>query len=302
MKHLILSISSESYAVKRLIEEIETRGDQYEVVNPIDFYAFVSPISNGYDRLYKRGTEKAERIRSKDYDAIIPRIGGSGFEHAAMIVKHLTSNMGKFSTGYERGLKICSNKFLTAQVLSQAKIRNPKQILSHQPSDYKELINMVGGLPCVAKLQRGSLGVGVMLLETELAASTSLRSFQTLSADCILQEYIESGNPKSDIRCVVIGAERKEPKVFAYRRYALDSDFRSNYSISGKGEKVEITEEERQMAIDAALAVGLGFCGVDIIRDVNNNNKPYCIEVNGSPGLKGIENIKIGRASCRERV
>jgi len=135
------------------------------------------------------------------------------------------------------------------------------------------------------------MGVGVMLLETELAASTSLRSFQTLKTDVILQEYIESGTPKSDIRVVVIGPETKEPKIFAYKRYALDEDFRSNYSISGKGEKVKLTDEEKQMAIDAALTIGLGVSGVDLLRDVNNDNKPYVIEVNGSPGLLGIETV-----------
>lgn len=291
MKHLILSISSNSYSVKRLIEEIETRGDTYEVINPSDLYAFISSTTSGHDRVYKRGEDKSERILSKYFDAVIPRIAGAGFEHGSMIVRQLSNNMGIFSTGSERGLKICSNKMLTAQVLSKAKIRNPKQVLAHQPSDYKELIDLTGGLPCVAKLQRGSLGIGVMILNDELAASTSLRSFESLGANVILQQYIETGTPKNDIRVFVIGPETKTPKVFAYKRYALDSDFRSNYSISGQGEKVEITKEEKQMSIDSALAVGLGVCGVDILRDHNENDKPYICEVNGSPGLKGIETV-----------
>jgi len=290
MKHLILSISETSYSVKRLIEEITIRGDEHEVTNPADLYSFTNS-TNGHDRIYKRGVEKSERILSKTFDSIIPRVGGAGFEYACTIIKQLSENMKIFSTGYERGLKICSNKYLTAQVLSKAKIRNPKQVIAHQPSDFKELIDLVGGLPCVGKLQRGSLGVGVMLMETSLAASTSLRSFQSLGIDVILQQYIESGKPANDIRVFVIGPETKEPKIFAFKRYALDNDFRSNLSISGIGEKVTITDEERQMAIDAALAVGLGVCGVDIIRDVNDNDKPYVIEVNGSPGLKGIETV-----------
>ncbi|MBL7105498.1 MAG: RimK family alpha-L-glutamate ligase [Bacteroidales bacterium] len=287
MKHLILS----ALPTVRLIEEIQKRGDDYELINPADLYAFISSTTSGHDRIYKRGEEKSERIKSKSFDAVIPRISGAGFEHGCTIVKQLSENIGIFSTGYERGLKICSNKMLTAQVLSKAKIRNPKQILAHQPTDYKELIDLVGGLPCVAKLQRGSMGIGVMLLETELAASTSLRSFQTLGADVILQQYIESGNPKNDIRVIVIGPETKNVKIFAYKRYALDTDFRSNYSLSGLGEKVELTKEEKNMAVDAALAVGLGVSGVDIMRDALNDDKPYVIEVNGNPGLKGVETV-----------
>jgi len=291
MKHLILSVSSESYSVKRLIEEIESRGDDYEVINPSDLYAYISSTVSGYDRIYKRGEDKSERILSKSFDAIIPRIAGGNFEHGTMIVRQLSNNMGIFSTGSERGLGVCSNKFLTSQVLSKAKIRNPKQVLAHQPTDYKELIDLAEGLPCVAKLQRGSLGIGVMILNDELAASTSLRSFETLGADVILQQYIETGEPKSDIRIFVVGPETKEPKIFAYKRYALDSDFRSNYSISGQGEKVTITDEEREMAINSSLAVGLGICGVDLVRNINNDNKPFVIECNGSPGLKGVESI-----------
>jgi len=295
MNHLILSNSPQSYATDRLIEEIEKREDTYEVINPADLYAYISSTTSGHDRIYKRTEDKSERILSKNFDAVIPRIGGKGFEHSVMILKQISENMNIFSTSSERGMKICSNKFLSAQVLSRRKIRNPKQVLAFQPNDYKELLELVdfksGKSPVIAKLQRGSLGVGVMILNDELAASTSLRSFQTLGASVILQKYIDSGTPANDIRVFVVGPETKEPQIFSYKRFALDTDFRSNYSISGLGEKVVITDEERQMAIDSALAVGLGVCGVDIIRDVNNDNKSYVIEINSTPGLKGVEKI-----------
>ncbi len=291
MKILILTNSPASYATKRLVEEIEARNDEQEVINPADLYAFISSTTSGHDRIYKKTEEKSERLLSKNFDAVIPRIGGSGFLHSVMILRQISSNMNIFSTGNERGMKVCSNKFLSAQILSKHKIRNPKQVLAYRPNDFKELINLVGGLPCIAKLQKGSLGVGVMILNDELAASTSLTSFQSLGVSVILQQYIESGTPKNDIRVFVVGPETKEPKIFAYKRYALDSDFRSNYTISGLGEPVEITEEEKTMAINAALAVGLGVCGVDIIRDSQDNDKPYILEINGTPGLKGVEAV-----------
>ena len=291
MKILILSNNRTGYATKRLIVELQKKKDTYEVIDPTDLYAYISSTTSGHDRIYKKTEEKSERILSKNYDAVIPRIGGKGFDHSVMILKQMTENMNIFSTAYERGMKICSNKFLSAQVLSRNKIRNPKQVLAYQPNDYKEIIDLAGGLPCIAKLQRGSLGVGIMILTDELAASTSLRSFQTLGASVILQKYIDSGSPANDIRVFVIGPETKKPKIFSYKRYALDTDFRSNYSISELGEKVTITKEEKQMAIDAALAVGLGVCGVDIMRDSKNEDKPYVIEINSTPGLKGVEKV-----------
>ena len=295
MKILILSNNPSGYATKRLIVEINKRKDTYEVIDPADLYAYISSTTSGHDRIYMKTEEKSERILSKNYDAVIPRIGGKGFDHSVMILKQLSENMNIFSTANERGMKICSNKFLSAQVLSRNKIRNPKQVLAYQPNDYKELLELAdfksGTNPVIAKLQRGSLGVGVMILNDELAASTSLRSFQTLGASVILQKYIDSGSPANDIRVFVIGPETKEPKIFSYKRYALDSDFRSNYSISGLGEKVKITDEERQMSIDAALAVGMGVCGVDIMRDSKNEDKPYILEINSTPGIKGVEQV-----------
>jgi ribosomal protein S6--L-glutamate ligase len=291
MKHLILSNSTNAYSTKRLQEEIKKAGDEHEVIDPNDLYAFISSTTAGHDRIYRRGAEKSERIKIKNFDAVIPRVAGANFEHGAMIVKQLTTNMGCFSTGFERGIKIASNKFLCAQVLSANKIRVPKQILAHQPTDFKELIDLVGGFPCIAKLQRGSLGLGVMILNDPLSASTSLASFASIGFDVVLQQYLKSGDPASDLRVFVVGPETKEPKIFAYKRYALDSDFRSNYSISKKGEKVKLTDEERQMAIDAALAVGLGVSGVDIMRDAADKEKPYLIEVNSSPGLQGVEGV-----------
>ncbi|TAK72404.1 MAG: 30S ribosomal protein S6--L-glutamate ligase, partial [Gammaproteobacteria bacterium] len=49
---------------------------------------------------------------------------------------------------------------------------------------------------------------------------------------------------------------------------------------------VEITEEERTMAIRAAHIIGLNVAGIDIVR---SHRGPLIMEVNASPGLEGIE-------------
>ena len=115
MNHLILSNSPESYATKRLTEEIVKQKDTYEVINPADLYAYISSTTSGHDRIYKKSQEKSERILSKSFDSVIVRIGGKGFDHSVMILKQLSGNMNIFSTANERGMKICSNKFLSAQ-------------------------------------------------------------------------------------------------------------------------------------------------------------------------------------------
>ncbi|GKT28691.1 hypothetical protein ADUPG1_000813, partial [Aduncisulcus paluster] len=54
----------------------------------------------------------------------------------------------------------------------------------------------------------------------------------------------------------------------------------------GSASQVKITPEERSTAVRSAKIMGLGFCGVDILR---SNHGPVVMEVNSSPGLEGIE-------------
>ena len=49
---------------------------------------------------------------------------------------------------------------------------------------------------------------------------------------------------------------------------------------------IKLTPEERSTAVRAAKIMGLNVCGVDMLR---SNHGPVIMEVNSSPGLKGIE-------------
>ena len=297
MKILIYA-SQPGHSTNRLMEEIskanKLRPDMDisgEVVFAYDLYSYCSETTKGFDRVYKRGAAKSEKLIARDYQAVIPRLAGTGFDFGLVNLRHLNRNLNIFSTGTDAGLRICSNKFLTCQMLSEHGLRVPKQILAHRPTDYKELIDMVGGLPCVAKLQRGSQGAGVFILNDVLAASTALRAMEQAQVDVVLSRFINTGTPANDLRIITIGAETNNPRVFAYKRYAVDSDFRSNYSISGKGEKAKITDEEREMALKASKLLGGGILGVDVMRCSDDSDKPYLLEVNGCPGLAGIEAV-----------
>ncbi len=297
MKILIYA-SQPGFSTNRLMEEIEKAnkrnpGEEItgEVVSAYDLHSYISETTAGHDKVFKRGAEKSRKLIAKEINAIIPRLAGAGFDFGLGNVRHINRNLNIFSTSLENGLRICSNKFLTCQMLSEHGLRVPRHVLAHRPTDYKELIDLVGGLPCVAKLQKGSQGAGVFILNDVLAASTALRAMEQAQVDVVLTRFVDTGTPANDLRIFVIGAETTTPKVIAYKRFSVDSDFRSNYSISGKGEKVVITEEEKQMAITASKLLGGGVHGVDIMRDSKDNNKPFIIEVNGCPGLSGIEAI-----------
>jgi ribosomal protein S6--L-glutamate ligase len=142
---------------------------------------------------------------------------------------------------------------------------------------------MVGGTPVVIKLLEGTQGVGVVLAETRKAARSVIEAFLNLKAHFIVQEYIKEAQG-ADIRCLVIDDE----VVASMQRTAPPGEFRSNLHRGGRAEMVEITEEERQMAIRCTKIMGLNIAGVDLIR---SERGPLVMEVNSSPGLEGIETI-----------
>jgi len=282
---LIIASSTGNYSTERIASEAKKRGHSVTVLTPEDFYLHTSSTTTGHDRIFV----KSKRIFKKDVDVIIPRIG-AGLDFGASVVHHWNQNLGIPTTATADGLLTASDKWKTVQLLSRARVRVPKTTIMKRPEDFGFLVSSVGGLPTVAKLLKGSQGNGVFILETEIAGSTALQTFAHSNMAVLLQQYIETSKEderKSDLRIWVVNGK----VVSAFRRFSLHEDFRSNYSISKHGEKVTLTKEEETLAIRAAEVLGLGCAGVDIMRDINDNGKPYLIEVNGNAAIKGIETV-----------
>ena len=281
---LIIASDPENYSTQAIEQEAKKRGHQVTVLTPDDFYLHVSDV-NGHDKVFV----KSKRVFKKNIDVVIPRIG-TYLEFGAAIVHHWTHNIGIPTTSLAEGLLNASDKWRTIQLLSEHRVSVPRTTLMKKPEDFGALVNTVGGLPVVAKLLKGSQGKGVFILETNLGGSTGLQAFYNNNMTVMLQQFIETAKEeeqKSDLRIWVVNGQ----VVAAFRRLSLHEDFRSNYSISKAGEEVELTEEEKELAVKAADAVGLACAGVDIMRDYRNENKPYVIEVIHDASLKGIQTV-----------
>jgi ribosomal protein S6--L-glutamate ligase len=277
MKFLLLSTANPS---KNLTEAIKKNGHTYEHHRPNDLYLCVSQSENGYDRIYDGSPEldKPQRLKAKDFDSVISRIGSS-LDYGACILRHLTENIGIDCPQTADGLLNARDKMRTTQKLSSNGLKVPRTVMAKNPLHPEFLIEKIGGLPAVGKLLSGSQGKGVMILESALQTNTSLESFAKVEVDLLLQEYIEAG--AKDIRAIVVGS-----KVVVAMERSGKKDFRANISQGGSGKKVELSESDQAICINAAKAVGLEFAGVDIIKD--STDTTYVIEVNGNPGEKII--------------
>ncbi|PIQ38916.1 MAG: 30S ribosomal protein S6--L-glutamate ligase, partial [Thalassolituus sp. CG17_big_fil_post_rev_8_21_14_2_50_53_8] len=173
------------------------------------------------------------------------------------------------------------DKLRSLQLLSRKGIGLPRTGFAHRPDNVEDLIKNVGGAPLVIKLLEGTQGIGVVLADTKKAAESIIEAFMGLNANILVQEFIKEAGG-ADIRCLVVGGK----VVAAMKRQAAEGEFRSNLHRGGSAEIVRLSAAERKTAIDAAKAMGLNMCGVDILR---SNNGPVVMEVNSSPGLEGIE-------------
>lgn len=299
MKILILSNTPTSYSVKKLKTEAEKRKHTVFIINPLDFVPYVSSTSCGHDAIFLKDQETGNinRLYGKDFDVCIPRLSGSNaFNFGVPLLYHLENNLNIPSTSEGLGLQIASNKFLSHQAFSSWKVRTIPTLYINQPIDFKFIVKKLG-LPLVVKTPLGSQGSGVFILTDELSVSTTLSAFSRINKNLLLQKFINTGEPKSDIRAYVVDGE----VVAAYRRWAVDKDFRSNYSLSHSGEKIVLTKEEKEMAVNAAEAVMLpGVCGVDICRDSDQDDRPYIIEANGNASLSGI--TKVTNINVAEKI
>lgn len=273
MKIGILSRKAELYSTARLVDAAKNRGHKVFVIDPLRCYM---DITSHKPAIYYKG-EKLE-----GFDAIIPRIGASITFYGTAVVRQFEM-MGVYSINESVSISRARDKLRSLQLLARKGIGLPVTGFAHSTQFTDDLISMVGGTPLVVKMIEGTHGAGVVLAETRKTAQSVIQAFRKLKANILIQEYIKESN-SSDIRCWVLG-----PKVVASMlRQGPEGEFRSNLHQGGTARKIKITPEERSTAIRAAKIMGLHMAGVDMLR---SNHGPVVMEVNASPGLKGIENI-----------
>lgn len=270
MKIAVLSRNSKLYSTKRLVEAIEQRGHEAFVIDYLKCYMNIT--ANSPCIIYKH--------QPLEFDAIIPRIGASRTFYGTAIVRQFES-MSTYSINPSIAITRSRDKLRSQQILARKGLDMPVTGFAHSPKDSNELINLVGGPPLIIKLLEGTQGVGVVLAETKKAAESVIQTLMGLNANIIVQEYIKESKGE-DIRCFVVGKK----VVAAMKRSAEEGEFRANIHRGGKAQLVKITKDERDIAIQAAQAMGLRMAGVDMLR---SNRGPLILEINSSPGLKGIE-------------
>ena len=271
MNIFILSRNKNLYSTSRLVEAGNKLGHNIRVV---DYMRCYMNITSRKPTIYYGG-ESLGKV-----DAVIPRIGASNTFYGTAVVKQFEM-MHSYCVNTSDAIANSRDKLRSLQILAEAGINMPITGFASHTKDIEGVIESVGSTPLIMKLLQGTQGQGIVLAETRKAAESVMSAFRQLDADIMVQEFIkESGG--TDIRAFVVGDE----VVASMKRIAPEGEFRSNVHRGGTIEKVQLTSEEENMAVNASRILGLSIAGVDLMR---SNRGPLILEVNSSPGLQGIE-------------
>lgn len=195
----------------------------------------------------------------------------------------MLESLGLFVFNSSNAIASCDNKGLTHAILLGAGIKMPKTIiapLSFKKEDLSEFTARAAaqlGFPLIIKESFGSFGAQVYMAEDIVEAVDIANSISP--SQMIFQEFVASSGGH-DIRIHVVGG-----RVVASMERISEEDFRANITRGGKMKNYTPKKEEEEVALRAARALKLDFCGVDLLF---GEDGPVLCEVNSNAHIKNI--------------
>lgn len=150
------------------------------------------------------------------------------------------------------------------------------------PADNERLADYVaelGGFPVIVKASEGTLGVGVMIVESMRSLRSILDFLRTTGREFVMRQYIA---PKHVARLLVLGG-----KVVASLRYAIDGEDFRGLPLRRGAVPMDFGAEAEALAIEASRAARHDFTGVDLL--IDQAGKPWVLEVNGPSNFVAYE-------------
>ncbi len=185
-----------------------------------------------------------------------------------------------------RCMEVTSDKYRTGLVLAEQELTQPKTVLVHNQD--KALVafdRLDTKFPIILKTLTGSLGIGVIKIDTEESLSSTVQVLYKLDPDMgvLLQDMIKM---KYDVRVHVVGGVVHG----AIKRPVVEKDFRSNVSLGSIPEPHKLTDLEIEHCEQAAKAVDGLWVGVDFFPSTDREEEPpIFVEINSTPGTKGYK-------------
>ena len=277
MKLLMLCREPRLYSCQRLKEAAQQCGYEMDILDPNRCLLKLSENQPHFEVYYQPLEGKPYLL--PDYDAVLPRFGTASTKMGCAVLRHFQAK-GAYCLNTEKAFLTARDKWQSLQILREQGIAVPNSLLSGIEIEPKIAVQQMRS-PLIIKTLQGSQGIGVMKVENSQSAVSILETLKQADVPVLLQDFIEEAAGE-DIRCFVIG----DRVVACMQRKGQNGEFRANFHRGGSAQKISLTDEEKQIAINATKALGLVVSGVDFIR---SKSGLLVLEVNASPGLEMIE-------------
>jgi [lysine-biosynthesis-protein LysW]---L-2-aminoadipate ligase len=182
--------------------------------------------------------------------------------------------------------EVCGSKFLTTQAIIKAGIRTPRCYLAFTPESALAAMDELS-YPCVIKPNTGSWGRLISKVNDRDAAEAILEHKEILGSYhhsiFYIQEYVEKRG--RDIRSFVVG----EDCICAIYRHS--EHWITNTARGGRATNCPVTDELRDISVQAAKAVGGGVVAIDVFETpegLSINEVNYTMEFRNSIDTTGV--------------
>ena len=259
---------------------------------------------------FKDGKNKYTIDKQSNIDTIvISRLGVQKSEECMELIKEL-QEWGLFVINPIQSARRASNKYTSAVLMERNEIPQPAFTLVSK-NDIKDGITSLNAKlkaiypnvgknaeeddknEYVVKILDGHGGTGVFMTN----GKTILGILQAIFAIDEERELLVQKKEQADgdIRVHVLTMRTEQKILAAMKRVKIKGDFRSNVSLGATAEKVELTEEQKEIAKKCAKISGMPWCAVDIMPLEKDSNPELgdnvVLEFNSSPGTDGISEV-----------
>jgi ribosomal protein S6--L-glutamate ligase len=176
-----------------------------------------------------------------------------------------------------RAVETAVDKYLATARLEAAGLPVPQTAACESAEAAMAEFERLGG-DVVVKPLFGSQGRGLMRVSDPDLAVRAFSSLERLGSVLYLQRFIP--HPGWDLRAFVLGG-----RVLAAMR-RRSQDWRTNVARGAVPEPVTLSDEEADLAVRAAAAVGAEIAGVDLLPGPEGER--YVLEVNAVPGWEAL--------------
>ena len=256
---------------RRLLEAANKKGHRATLIHP---YRVWPCIEGGNPCL-------VGHLDIESIDVALPRQGATVGDSCLALIRHF-GLMGIPVANDLHAIRLTKNQFFTLMALTAAGINVPNTVFVNSSQGFHDALVRFGGFPVVVKQVSNRQGEGVLLIKTEDQAQKVVRDHLNERSGVLLQRFIYPKG-RRDIRVLVVGGKI----AGAIELWPKEGDFRANVHLGGKYRPKELSPELEDLAFRAAKTVGLEIAGVDLI--VDQDAQSYVIEVNYSPGFRGME-------------